>query len=87
MPDGDFRVAQNIVAKRFSADENEKVERMDMLQSFIKHGLSEEEAVAESLIQMWVLEPSSLHRSTITNDAVSVAPTQQRAQSEHSCST
>jgi hypothetical protein len=41
-----------MVAKRFSPDENEKVEKIDMLQSFIKHGLSQEEAVAESLIQM-----------------------------------
>lgn len=46
-----------MVAKRFSPDESTKFERMDMLQSFIKHGLSQEEAVSESLIQMYVPKP------------------------------
>lgn len=41
-----------MVRKRFASDASNGVKKMDMLQSFITHGLDEEEAVAESLIQM-----------------------------------
>jgi hypothetical protein len=45
-------ITQNMVKKRFAADASNVIKKMDMLQSFITHGLDEEEAVAESLIQM-----------------------------------
>lgn len=45
-------IARGKVAERFAIDEKKRVERQDMLQSFIRHGLNEEEAVSESLIQM-----------------------------------
>ena len=44
-----------MVAKRFSPDDNTKVKKMDMLQSFVNHGLTQDEAVSESLIQMYTL--------------------------------
>jgi hypothetical protein len=47
-----LRVTQAMVTKRFASDAGNEVKKMDMLHSFIKHGLDEEEAVAESLIQM-----------------------------------
>jgi hypothetical protein len=47
-----LRVTQAMVTKRFASDAGSEVKKMDMLHSFIKHGLYEEEAVAESLIQM-----------------------------------
>jgi hypothetical protein len=46
------RIAQEKVAERFSSGTGPGSAQMDMLQSFINHGLSEDEAVSESLIQM-----------------------------------
>ena len=48
----DERIAQQKVAERYSTNEETRVEKSDMLQSFIRHGLSQEEAVSESLVQM-----------------------------------
>jgi hypothetical protein len=45
------RVAKEVVAERFGP--NKKVQR-DMLGSFIAHGLTQEEAGSESLLQMLV---------------------------------
>jgi len=41
-----------MVAERFAPDSKRRIEKPDMMQSFIKHGLTQEEAVAESLIQI-----------------------------------
>jgi hypothetical protein len=46
------RIAQGKVAERFSSGTGPGIAQMDMLQSFINHGLSQDEAVSESLIQM-----------------------------------
>lgn len=46
-------IAEKKVAERFSADPEGQVEKFDMLQSFVRHGLSQEEAVSESLIQIF----------------------------------
>jgi len=40
------------VSERFASDDGSRVEKSDMLQSFIRHGLSQQEAVSETLIQM-----------------------------------
>jgi hypothetical protein len=45
-------VAKEVVAERFGP--NKKVQK-DMLGSFIAHGLTQEEAGSESLLQMLVL--------------------------------
>jgi hypothetical protein len=45
-------MAQKKVAERFSSDIEMRVEKSDMLQSFIRHGLNQEEAVSETLVQM-----------------------------------
>jgi len=42
-------VAQKVVAERFGS---EKVDKQDMLGSFVRHGLSQNEAESESLLQM-----------------------------------
>jgi hypothetical protein len=44
------RIAEKKVAERFASET--KVERPDMMQSFIRHGLSQKEAVSETFIQM-----------------------------------
>ena len=76
-PPAEFgRITQDMVAKRFSSDANTKVERMDMLQSFIKHGLDEDEAVSESLIQMYVSE-ILIAQTKLTGIEVLVGPTHQ----------
>jgi hypothetical protein len=46
-----FRLARKIVAKRFGPN---KIVQKDMLGSFIKNGLSQEEAQVEILTQMSV---------------------------------
>lgn len=43
------RVAKRIVAERYGPD---KKTRPDMLGSFVKHGLSQEEAEQETVLQM-----------------------------------
>jgi len=45
------RIAQEKVSERFSPTRNGK-EKPDILQSFINHGLSEEETVSEALLLM-----------------------------------
>jgi len=45
-------IAQKKVAERFSSGAGPGKAKMDMLQSFISHGLSQDEAVSESLIQI-----------------------------------
>jgi hypothetical protein len=45
-------ITQNMVRKCFASNASHEVRKMDILQSFIAHGLDEEETVAESLIQM-----------------------------------
>ncbi|KAE9382184.1 cytochrome P450 [Stipitochalara longipes BDJ] len=45
-------IAQKQVAERFSSSAGPGSAKMDMLQSFINHGLSQDEAVSESLIQI-----------------------------------
>jgi len=42
-------MAKAIVAERYG---EKKIERRDMLGSFLEHGLSQKEAEAESLVQM-----------------------------------
>src|SRR5437762_13006302 len=44
------RVAQRVVAERFKPDSKD---RPDMLGSFLRHGLTQPQAEAESLIQMY----------------------------------
>jgi cytochrome P450 len=44
--------AQKMVAERFLPDAKTRVSKPDMLGSFINHGLTEEEAVSESLLQI-----------------------------------
>ena len=46
-----YRIAQEVVRKRYGAD---KIAREDMLQSFVRHGLTQQEAESESLLQMYV---------------------------------
>lgn len=51
----DFKsLAKAIVAERFGPDK--KLQR-DMLGSFIAHGLSQEEAESEILVQVYVFSP------------------------------
>jgi len=47
-----YRIAQKKVAERFATDDGTKVVKSDMLQSFIRHGLTQREAVSETLIQV-----------------------------------
>jgi hypothetical protein len=42
-------VAQEVVAQRFG---HRKIERDDMLGSFVRHGLNQQECESESLLQM-----------------------------------
>jgi hypothetical protein len=42
-------VAQKVVAERFG---EKKIERDDMLGSFVRHGLTQQECESESLLQM-----------------------------------
>jgi cytochrome P450 len=44
--------AQKLVAERFSPDSKTRISKPDMLGSFINHGLTQEEAVSESLLQI-----------------------------------
>ena len=50
-------VAQKVVAERFG---EKKIERDDMLGSFVRHGLTQQECESESLLQMYVGLVSSL---------------------------
>jgi hypothetical protein len=43
------KIAKEVVANRFGPD---KKDQQDMLESFIRHGLTEEEAVPETLLQL-----------------------------------
>jgi hypothetical protein len=65
-------VAKEVVAERFGP--NKKVQK-DMLGSFIAHGLKQEEAGSESLLQMLVLFTLYLSISN-TSYPDSLAPTQ-----------
>jgi hypothetical protein len=44
-------VAKQVVKERFQPDAKPQ---MDMLGSFVKHGLSQEDAESETMIQMYV---------------------------------
>ena len=46
------RIAKKLVAERFTTDDEKRVEKEDMMQSFIRHGLTEQEAVSETLLQL-----------------------------------
>ncbi len=46
------RMTQKKVAERFASDDGSRVVKSDMMQSFIRHGLSQKEAVSETLIQL-----------------------------------
>jgi hypothetical protein len=46
------RIAQEKVAERFDPVRRLKIEKPDILQSFINHNLTQEEAVSESLLLM-----------------------------------
>ena len=48
-PNAERRVAKEVVGKRFGPH---KVEQQDMLQSFIRHGLTQDEAESETLLQV-----------------------------------
>lgn len=49
------RIGKALVAKRFGPD---KVTRRDMLGSFVAHGLSQVELERESILQMYVQNPT-----------------------------
>jgi hypothetical protein len=55
-------VAKEVVAERFGTD---KVDRRDMMGSFIRHGLTQKEAETESTLQLWVW-PSAAATPTLT---------------------
>ena len=44
------RIAKNVVGKRFGPD---KIVRQDMLGSFIAHGLTQQEAESETVLQVY----------------------------------
>ncbi len=52
------RVAKQVVGERYGP---EKKERNDMLGSFVRHGLTQREAEAEVLAQMYALLTVTLH--------------------------
>ena len=46
-------IAQNVIAERFSDDE--KDQKQDMLASWLRHGITQEEAESETVLQMYAL--------------------------------
>jgi len=53
-----YRVAKRVVAERYGSDR--KVNG-DMLGSFVRHGLTQEEAETETLLQMYWLPVAIAH--------------------------
>ena len=68
--DIECRVAREIIARRFS---DEKQDRHDMVISFKKHGMTQDEIADESLFQLWVL--SGFYDAN-TTDTLLVSPDQ-----------
>jgi hypothetical protein len=49
-----IRIAEEKAVERFNADARKRLEKLDIMQSFVNNGLTQEETLAESLLMMCV---------------------------------